>query len=62
MKKLTYKGKDVKVTKESKDYDCENCIFLYKDGHKCKIQSAIKFEKENKLKDCLSVGKKYLYT
>lgn len=59
MKKLTHKGKDVKVVKIKRMDDCENCIF----DKNCKGVSA-KWEEENNLPTCTpawSFMVKYLY-
>ena len=60
MKKLTHKGKAVKVVKAEHSLDCKGCIFLNKKG--CKSESAYSFEKKYKLEGCDELANtKYIY-
>lgn len=59
MKKLTYKGKDVKVVKG--EYDCFDCIFQNCESKKTQKGSE-RFEKANDLKCCVKANHIYIYT
>ncbi|HEC36625.1 hypothetical protein LCGC14_1312390 [marine sediment metagenome] len=60
MKKLTYKGKPVKVVKD-RGRPCDNCIFFTECARKTNFKEAQEWERENKLTVCMDKMVKYLY-
>lgn len=58
MKKLTYKGKDVKVVKIKNNNCSDDCIFT-EHCEKANYKAVEKWETENELKPC--DGVQYLY-
>jgi hypothetical protein len=58
MKKLTYKGKDVKAVKRGKN--CDDCIF-YEWCNNGYTLTPTRWETESEIRGCQDTDKKYLY-